>query len=460
MWIPDITDGPSPKYRAIADAIADAVNTGELTPGTRLPPQRQLAWGLGVTVGTVGRAYDLAQQRGLVAGEVGRGTFVQIPVAERQPVLSPERVGNLIDLSLNQPVGGPKRDVLGQTLRDISTARDLEDLMCYASPAGLPRHRTVAAAWVGRVGIEASAEQVTCFNGTQEAIAASILALTRAGDPVLVEELTYVGFIGLIEHFNRRPVPIAIDKDGVRPDALAEAARKSGAKLALLVPTLHNPTTSIMSEERRRDVVAIARRHDLILIEDDVYGFLLEDQPTRLATLAEDRVIYVSSASKCLVPGLRVGWAICRNETIIERLKTLAFSLHIASPALTGEIICRWIEEKLADELVLWQRQEIAARYRLATNILSGMRTAGHPHCLHLLLQLPEPWRALPFASEMRNRGVSLVPASAFAVGQVAAPQSVRLTLGSVKDRETLTQALELVRDVALQHSAARPPVI
>ena len=302
MWIPKITDEPSPKYRAIANAIADAVNTGELTPGTRLPPQRQLAWGLGVTVGTVGRAYDLAQQRGLVSGEVGRGTFVQIPVAERQPVLSPERVGNLIDLSLNQPVGGPKRDVLGQTLRDISTAPDLEDLMCYASPAGLPRHRTVAAAWVGRVGIEASAEQVTCFNGTQEAIAASILALTRAGDPVLVEELTYVGFIGLIERFNRRPVPIAIDKDGVRPDALAEAARKSGAKLALLVPTLHNPTTSIMSEERRRDVVAIARRHDLILIEDDVYGFLLEDQPTRLAMLAEDRVIYVSSASKCLIP--------------------------------------------------------------------------------------------------------------------------------------------------------------
>ena len=93
-------------------------------------------------------------------------------------------------------------------------------------------------------------------------------------------------------------------------------------------------TTSIMSEERRRDVVAIARRHDLILIEDDVYGFLLEDQPTRLAMLAEDRVIYVSSASKCLIPGLRVGWEICRNETIVERLKTLAFSLHIASPAL------------------------------------------------------------------------------------------------------------------------------
>jgi len=460
MWIPEIEIGRSPKYRAIADAIAEAVNTGELTPGSRLPPQRQLAWNLGVSVGTVGRAYDLAQQRGLVAGEVGRGTFIQIPVAERQPVLSPERVGNLIDLSLNQPVGGPKREVFAQTLRDISSAPDLEDLMCYASPAGLPRHRAVAAAWVGRVGIEASAEQVTCFNGTQEAIAASILGLTRAGDPVLVEELTYVGFIGLIEHFNRRPVPVAMDNDGIRPEALAEAARKSGAKLALLVPTLHNPTTSIMSEERRREVVATAHRHDLILIEDDVYGFLLEDQPTRLATLADDRVIYVSSASKCLVPGLRVGWAICRNETIVERLKALAFSLHIASPALTGEIVCRWIEEKLADELVLWQRREISERYRLATDIFSGMRTTGHPNCLHLLLHLPEPWRALPFASEMRNRGVSLVPASAFAVGQVAVPQAVRLTLGSLKDRETLRRALELVRDVALQQSAARQQLI
>ena len=379
MWTPEIDTSVAPKYRAIADAIAEAVNVGELTPGSRLPPQRELAWSLGVTVGTVGRAYGLAQQRGLVAGEVGRGTFVQIQVAERRPLLSQEHVGNLIDLSLNQPVGGPKRDALGQTLRDISTSSNLEDLMCYAAPAGLPRHRAIAASWVSRVGIDASAEHVTCFSGTQETIAAAILALTRAGDPVLVEELTYVGFIGLIEHFNRRPVPIAMDKDGVLPDAMAEAARKSGAKLALLVPTFHNPTTSIMSEERRREVVAVARRHDLLLIEDDVYGFLLEDQPTRLAALAEDRVIYVSSASKCLVPGLRVGWAVCRNETIAERLKAVAFSLHIASPALTAEIICRWIENNMADELVAWQRQEISERYRLATDIFSTMRTAVPP---------------------------------------------------------------------------------
>ena len=311
-----------------------------------------------------------------------------------------------------------------------------------------------------RVGIETTAESIVGFNGTQEAIASAILAFTRAGDPVLVEELTYVGFIGLIEHFNRRPVAVVMDRDGIRPDALAEAARRTGAKLALLVPTLHNPTTTIMSEARRREIVAAAQRLDLILIEDDVYGFLLEDQPTRLATLAHDRVIYVTSASKCLVPGLRVGWAICGNGAITERLRTIAFSLHIAPPGLTGEIICRWIESGIADELVSWQRDEIAERYRLATEIFSSMRTSGHPNSLHMLLHLPEPWRALPFATELRTRGVALVPVSAFAVGQVAAPQAVRLALGSLPDRAALVRTLELVRDVARQNVAAPPPVI
>ena len=460
MWRPDIEHSSAPKYRAIADAIAEAVGAGELKPGSQLPPQRQLAWKLGVTIGTVGRAYDLAQQRGFLAGEVGRGTFVQIPAPERQPALSRESIGNLIDLSLNQPVRGPKRDVFAQALREISAAPDLEQLMGYTEPAGLARHRTSAASWVSRVGIDATADHVTCFAGTQEAIAAAILALTRAGDPVLVEELTYVGFVGLIEQLNRRPVAVAMDKDGMRPDALAEAGRSSGAKLALLVPTLHNPTTAIMSNERRRAIVAVAERLDLTLIEDDVYGFLLDDQPDRLATLASDRVVYVSSASKCLLPGLRVGWAICRNTSIVERLKATAFALHIASAALTGEVVCRWIENGTADELVAWQKQEILERFRLAAEIFSPLRMVGHPSSLHLLVHLPEPWRALPFASEMRDHGVALVPVSVFAVGQLAVPQAVRVTLGSVNELATLKRAFELVRDVALQQSAARPPVI
>ncbi|MDA0261837.1 MAG: PLP-dependent aminotransferase family protein, partial [Proteobacteria bacterium] len=391
MWIPTLSDQSLPRYRAIADAIADAVNSGDLSPGHRLPPQRQLAWKLGVTVGTIGRAYDLARQRGFVAGEVGRGTYVQIAPAERQPILSRDHIGNLIDLSLNQPASGRQAEQFRKTLTEVGATSELRDLMNYPPPAGLRRHREAAAAWVDRVGIETTAESIVGFNGTQEAIASAILAFTRAGDPVLVEELTYVGFIGLIEHFNRRPVAVVMDRDGIRPDALAEAARRTGAKLALLVPTLHNPTTTIMSEARRREIVAAAQRLDLILIEDDVYGFLLEDQPTRLATLAHDRVIYVTSASKCLVPGLRVGWAICGNGAITERLRTIAFSLHIAPPGLTGEIICRWIESGIADELVSWQRDEIAERYRLATEIFSSMRTSGHPNSLHMLLHLPEP---------------------------------------------------------------------
>ena len=138
MWIPTLSDQSLPRYRAIADAIADAVNSGDLSPGHRLPPQRQLAWKLGVTVGTIGRAYDLARQRGFVAGEVGRGTYVQIAPAERQPILSRDHIGNLIDLSLNQPASGRQAEQFRKTLTEVGATSELRDLMNYP-PRRCPR---------------------------------------------------------------------------------------------------------------------------------------------------------------------------------------------------------------------------------------------------------------------------------------------------------------------------------
>ncbi len=135
---------------------------------------------------------------------------------------------------------------------------------------------------------------------------AAFAGLARPGDPILVEALTYAGVCHVAERLGLRLHGLAIDDEGLLPEALDEAARTGQARLLFVNPTVHNPTTATMSLARREAIAGIARRHDLIVIEDDVYGQLPEDRPPPIAVLAPERTIHISSASKSVAPGLRL----------------------------------------------------------------------------------------------------------------------------------------------------------
>jgi DNA-binding transcriptional MocR family regulator len=460
IYQPDISDRPGPKYRAIAQAIGEDIASGNLPPGTRLPPHRDLAWRLGVTVGTISRAYGEAARMNLVGGEVGRGTYVTDPAETTHDGAKnlTEATPHLIEMTQNSPALGPHGAALAESLRHVAEGRNGNALLGYNSEIGPQPHREAGAKWLSRVGLEVTAEDVIVVGGAQSALLCALLSFSKAHDPVLLEALTYNQLIDEVHLTERRAVAVAMDDEGIMPAALDAACTASGAKLLFVVPTLQNPSNAVMSLARRQEIVDVARRHDLLVVEDDVYGYLIQDRPPTIASLAPERTIYITSASKCLAPGLRVGWATAPRRHLY-RLAEAARIATFAQSALTGAVASQWIESGRAEELLQWQRRETEARYEIARKYFDGMDWHGHMAAFHALLYLPDPWQADDFVARARQAGIIISPLTPFAVDPYEAAQAVRITLSQAPDRATLERALAALREL-WERGPSRPRAI
>jgi DNA-binding transcriptional MocR family regulator len=454
-WMPDLTDHRGPRYRAIAEALADDVRRGTLAAGARLPTHRDLAWRLKVTVGTVSRAYAEAERRGLIAGEVGRGTFVRRPAAPpplRFHAVAPG--GDFIDLSVHRPRAAAEASLLAEALTELAGDEDLAALMEYQPHAGRPAERAAGARWIERSGgLAASPDQVVVTTSGQHAMAAVLAALTEPGDTLAVEALTYPGIRAAARLFHLKIVPLALDEHGLVPGALAAACRNGRVRAAYVLPTLHNPTTAILPLDRRRALVEEAMRHDVMLIEDDVYGFLLETPLPSLASLAPEQVFYLTSTSKAFMPALRVGYVHC-PAAFVERVADAMRATTYTAPPLMARIASRWIENGTAERLVADKRAEAVLRQAQVRRLLTRQTYRTHPAAAHLWLSLPEPWRAEDFAAAARRRGVGITPAAAFAAGRQI-PNAVRLCIGAPASLAELERGLQRLAELL---SAAPEP--
>lgn len=447
IWLPDLSDFQGPRYQALAEAIGFAINEGQLSPGTKLPPQRDLAYRLGVTVGTVTRAYGLAEQRGLVRGEVGRGTFVR-GETEAAPFYNPVIDGDddFIKLTVNSQPDVTAQHLLSESLIRLASGNlPIGDLLAYTPRIGLADHRRAAAAWASRTGGAFSAETTLITGGAHQAIVTALAGLARAGDTVLTETLVYSGLKHASSRLGIKLQGVAIDEEGLVPDALEAACRQTDAKLLMTNPTAHNPTTATMSEERRQDIAKIIRRHDLILVEDDVYGQLPEDRALPIAAMAPERTIFITNASKMIAPNLRFG-SISAPEALYDRLADAQADFFLMCPAIMAALFTQWFDDGTADHLVIRQRAEAAARQQIAADHLEGFVYHAHPYCFHLWLELPDTWRSSSFAEALRQRGVGVDPAYIFAVDPNSGLAAIRISLSAAKSKDRLQHALSIVR--------------
>jgi len=448
--MPEITHRDGPRYLAIADAIGEAIAGGHLDAGSKLPTHRDMAYRLGITVGTVSRAYAEAERRGLVAGEVGRGTFVR---GARHPIelvsdfaIRETSPPGLVDLGLNTPGWTVAAPHLARTLGEISCANDLSPFTLYEPDAGMPAHRTAAARWLAGIGLDVPGERVIVTSGAQHGMLLSLMAIARPGDTLLAESLTFPGMSALAGELHLRLHGVTVDDEGILPDAFDAACRSTGARALYCIPTQHNPTTATMSQARRRAVVDVARHHGVSIIEDDIYGFFPEDRPPPLAAFAPELVFYVTSTSKCLAAGLRIGYVVAPPDRVDRVAKSVRVTTWFAS-SLGAEIASRWIVDGTADELIGWQRRELKARHAIARSLLPEGLCRSDPTSLQLWLSLPEPWRGEAFAAELRQRGVTAMSAETFAVGRSQPPHAMRLCLCGAAERAQVERGLAIVAD-------------
>jgi DNA-binding transcriptional MocR family regulator len=452
MWVPDLTRRKGPLAVTLADAIGDAVQAGRLSPGDKLPPQRDLAIELGIAVTTITRAYAEAERRGLVVGEVGRGTFVRTPAFGSRH----EREPGAVDLSINALLPHAHAAELIRRFGAITASLPASRLLDYQSHFGRPELRASASDWIRRWGVDAPAEELVLAVGAQHALAAVFGALCAPGDEVLVEPLTYSGMKAVASFVRVRLTPVPADRDGVLPDGLEGAAARGRARLLYCMPNVHNPTGVTLSARRRKELAAAADRAGITIIEDDSYGFLADKLLTPLTALIPERCIYVSSLSKSVAPALRVGFVRAPRH-LLSRVADFIYATTVMVAAPTAEVASAWIADGTADRIVKWKRAEMTARGALARRHLRTLRGVTPMNSPHLWLNLPRRWTADDFAREARSRGIIITPARAFAAGPDA-PEAIRVCIGAAADRTVMVEALRtldaLARDPRVAFSA------
>jgi len=368
-WRPGIAASAPSLYLSIARALAVDVARGELRPGDRLPPQRELADALGVALGTVTRGYAEAERRGLVKGLGRRGTVVTGRASP--PGLSAlVDARGPIDLAANHPTPSLDPD-LSAALKAVARRSDVGVLLHYPPAEGLPRHREAMAAWLGEHGVPASPTGIVMTAGAQHGIRVALSASCRPGDEVACEAITFPGVRAAAAELGLRLQPVPLDADGLQPDRLAQLCRSRPIRAVYTIPSLHNPTSAALPPERREAIARIAARHDVWLIEDDLLRPLVSRPGVPLVTLAPERTIHVSSVSKSIAGGLRVGCVVVPSRLREAAVHAVQASL-IACPALNAEIVAGWIEDGTAAATVAARRREAKARQRRARELLAG----------------------------------------------------------------------------------------
>ena len=452
MWLPNLDSRKGPVYRAIADAIDEDVQSGLLRAGSRLPPHRDLADHLGVTVTTITRAYTEAARRGLINGHVGRGTFIRGQEAYDEATSD----NTLIDLSIN--VLMPDKEVANLAAR-LFQRRVLPwtQLFGYAPRRGHVRHRQAMAAWLKQLGMPVDPDHIVLTAGAQHGLTTSLAALLSPGDTLLTEDLTYSGARALAQQMHVKLRGIAMDGEGLRPDALETACRATRARVLYCMPRMQNPTSAVMSERRRRQIAAVAEKLRLVVVEDDTYGFLSHER-TPLAPLMPHRTVFVTSLSKSLFPGLRLGCVVA-PPALLEKIAAAVHATMVSTSPIGADLLSGWIEDGTAARIADWKRHEGAARQTMAKRLLAGERYQTHPLSHHLWLSLPTRWSSDGFVAQARSRGVILNASSEFAVGDNP-PRAVRLCLGTPRTRAGLEQALTRVAECLADRAPAARAVV
>jgi DNA-binding transcriptional MocR family regulator len=443
-WLPALSDAGGPRYLAFVQALENDVQTGVLKPGARLLPQRDMANQLGLSVGTVSRAYAEAEARGLISGEVGRGTFVQ---RRRPPASAKGATQTAINLALNVPPATGEDDLIASMLSEILGDGALSPLLGYLPHQGLPSHREIIAGWLAAFGMTTETANLFITHGGQHALSIALNMVAAPNETVLTERFTYSGMIALSAQNGYRLHGIAGDAQGLLPDALDRTFAETGARVLFATPSLQTPTGTVMTPERRRQVADIIRKHDAYLLEDDVYAFLFASPPTPIATSIPDRSFYITSFAKCLAPGLRIGAMTVPEQFRDRAINAVRATGWMASPIM-AEVVARLIHSGDLLRQVHAKRAAAARRNAIADRVLGSWLTpmSGAPG-FHRWLPIPAGRTLIALVTQAAQAGITIAPPGA--LQQVARETlGIRLCLGHPPTDDILENALGELRQI------------
>jgi len=445
IWQPRVSIVGKSKYKSLAQAIRDGIASGDLAVGSQLPTVRDLAYRVGVTPGTVARAYSLLTDEGRLSAEVGRGTYVA-SASRREQTLEPPLVHD-VDESI--------ADFRSSRVPDVGQGLLIDDALIRLGKSHRRRHinyptpntdieaREAVLDWIGPVRAgHIDTDHIVLGNGAQNCVILTLQAELHGAHPViLADELAYPGVRHAARLLRARVVGVAMDEDGLIPEALAEAYRTHGGQVLLTSAEVHSPTTTQTGYARKKQIAAVAERFGLTIIEDDCHSIAPTDVPAYRAILPKQSY-FVSSLTKSVSGALRFGFSVAPVNRFRDLQQVAQSSFHgISQPMLD---VCAYLLKsgdagRVKEKVIA----HTAARVRLAVNRLGGWDVRWREDAPFLWLQLPQGWRASSFALACQRKGISVRPADEFVLADQRAPNAVRLAATTCVSEPRYLQALD-----------------
>lgn len=447
VWDLKVIDVNKSLYLSIADALERDIKAGVLKPGQKMPTHRELAKKVGVTLTTATRAYREAERRGLVTAVVGNGTFVTSDLGFNSSLINTEaHDSRLIEMGLVFPLYSVEPG-LREVIDRVLAKSDLRDFMKYSPPQGLLRHRQAGARWVKRFGLNVGPDRVLVTAGAQLAINCIFSSAFEPEDRIAVDGLTYPGVKSAARRCGVRLEGVPLDEEGMIPRELEALCNRHRIKGVYTVACLQNPTNACMSETRRRELAEIVKKYDLLLIEDDLYGFLPEKTPPALSALLPENSVYIAGLSKAFYAGLRVGF-IVPPPGLFNSIAQGIIDLIWMAPPICAEIACEAIASGAADKVIRQRRREIGRRAALLHEKLAGFAYKYAEHSMYAWVSLPERWSSAAFELAARENGVNVVGADKFTVGSLPLPNCFRLSITGAASYKEFARGLGILAGI------------
>ena len=450
-WIPDLGAAEGPKYLALADALTASIRAGELEPGTRLLPQREMARQLSMDLTTVSRAFKIARQRGLIDGRGKAGSFV------RDGASYSIDAAVQVDTGLNTPpvpAGGSIQNAMkkafGQALDQSAGS-----LLQYQPAVGDQGICRAGADLAVRLGLSPGSHQIVLTSGGQNALLAVSRTVLSPGDKVACGEFIYPGFRAIASRLGIKLVPLP----EMNAAALDHACTENKITALYVVPTNDNPTAATIPVYEREKIAEVALRHNLQIIEDDAYGLLPKRFLPAISSLMPQRSWHILSTSKTISPALRIAFVSAPSVADAIRLRGEVHDIAVMPPPLNAAMVALWLRDGTFDKLLSAVRTEAERRSQLAANILSGYSMGRHPQGYHIWLQLPEGASASYLSQKLAAAGVGAIPSDRFAVRKTDI-QALRVSLGGVTPQATVTAALKQLAGHLALNAVQQPDVV
>ena len=440
-WKPKFEKTGAPIYLELARLLECDIESGALRPGTKLPPQRELADFLDINLSTVSRAFKICSDKGLLTGSVGSGTYVSYSSLTR---LTDQPRDELIRLDAMTPETLDPSELVDVLLKMLSEP-GRERLFQY--DLNQPSWQKEAASrLLKRAGCTAKPEHILTAGGGQNAIAAIFAAMFNRGDRLGVDPLTYPGVKSAAKLLGIQLVPIAQENGHMSEAGIRYAVKNDGICALFVMPDYQNPTSYIMSTKQRQMIASLAIENNLLIIEDGMCN-LLSGKFCSIHDYAPNNTVFTISLSKTICPTLKTAY-IAASEKYCARLDSALYTINLSQSALLNELGARLIASDKLDSLLSRRIAGIEARNNLVNIILKNFTVRGDSHALARWLVLPDGISSAQFEKEAAEHGVCVYGSEHFAVGKSVVEDGVRLAICSSGSTDELEYALKIIRSL------------